>query len=131
MEREMSESAQELKNVLQALALPVTGQVRLVVDDCARVERLARAFKAAHHAVRDEGAIALTPERDGALLLLDERLAQVSEQTPAPLCSELSMRQSPEWRQIRRMARETLVQFDWPLQVPSRASHAGLPFSMN
>ena len=41
------------------------------------------------------------------------------------------MRQSIEWRQIRRTAREALVQFEWPLAVPPMAPYLDLRERLN
>jgi hypothetical protein len=118
----MDDSLQELKYVLQILALPVSGQVHLLKQDCTRVDDLAGAFNATHHAIRAEGDQLLTSPQADTLARLDNTLAQVREQ---PICSELSMRESPEWRQIRTMARESLVRFGWPLEVPPRTLPTG------
>ena len=111
----MDGSLHELKNALQILALPVTGQVYLVREDCTRVEVLAEAFNDAKRKIRYEDERSLTPGQAAALARLEERLMQMRQ---VPICSELSMRQSAEWRQIRTTARETLARFDWPLEIP-------------
>ena len=116
----MDNRLQELKFVLQTLDLPITGQVRLIEDDCSRIEILAGAFAAAHHAVHAETGGALTPEQATTLAELDNRLARVRQQSQAPLCSELAMRQSADWRQVRKIARQALVRFSWTLEVPPR-----------
>lgn len=120
----MDDNLNELKNVLQLLALPVTGQVRLVRDDCTRVDQLARAFAHAHDAVRAGGDLPLTRERAGALAQLDDQLARLSGPAAQDICSELALRRSMEWRQVRTLARESLVRFDWPLEVPLPALSA-------
>lgn len=116
----MDDYLDELKRVLQLLALPVTGQVHLVTDDCTRVDQLARAFGRAHDAVRANSDRPLPRERAGALAQLDDHLRQLSGPSAQEICSELSLRRSIEWRQVRTMARESLVRFDWPLEVPQR-----------
>ncbi|MDT8306775.1 MAG: hypothetical protein RRC07_12635 [Anaerolineae bacterium] len=114
----MDDSFQELKFVLQTLGLPVSGQLHLVEDDCTRIAILTGAFAAAQRAVRLEASEALTPEQTSALRELGARLAEVQQQTRAPLCSELAMRQSADWQQVRTMARKALVQFQWTLELP-------------
>ena len=114
----MDKSMHELKNVLQILALPVTGQVYLLKEDCTRVEVLANTFDDTNRKIRNEDGSSLTPGRAAALARLEERLAQVRQRSPMPICSELSMRQSAGWRQVQATARETLTRFDWPLEIP-------------
>lgn len=120
----MDDTVQELNSVLQILALPVTGQVGLIQDDCSRVERLVGSFSVAHHAIRSGSDIPITAGRARALAQLDERLARLSGPSAPSLCSEFSLRQNIEWQQIRRMARESLVRFGWTLEVPQRWSRA-------
>ena len=114
----MVDHFQDLKYVLQTLGLPVIGQVRLVEEDCSRIDVLSGAFASAHRAVQVEAGEALTAEQIALLAQLDQRLARVQQQTQAPLCSELAMRQSADWRQVRNMAREALVRFHWTLELP-------------
>lgn len=115
----MFDHLQELKSVLQTLGLPVTGQVRLVEDDYTRIAILTDAFSAAHHAVRAEAGDDLAPEQVRLLADLDRLLVEVHRQSPTPrLCSELALRQSADWRQVRYLARATLLRFGWPLELP-------------
>lgn len=117
----MNDDLQRLKAVLQMLALPVIGQVRLVRDDCARVEVLAEAFDATHHSVRTQLRGELMPEQARTLTRLDDQLGRLRWGSSPPLCSELAMRQSGDWRQVRMTAREALVRFNWTLEVPPAA----------
>jgi hypothetical protein len=116
----MSERLLELKWILQTLSLPVSGQIHLIEDDCSRIERLAGAFAAAHGAVHSNTSGALTPRQASVLAQLDRRLAGVRQQSNSPLCTELAMRQSDDWREVRRMAREALLRFYWTLDLPPR-----------
>ena len=120
---------QQLKYALQMLALPVTGQVHLIADDCTRVELLAEAFSASYHAVCAEPEAPLTPEQTVAIARLDSQLRQLSRELPWTICREAAMRKSAEWRSVRQLAREALVTFHWPLEVPSpEAIFAGVTF---
>lgn len=110
---------QQLKYALQMLALPVTGQVHLIVDDCARVELLAEAFNTSYQAVRAEPEAPLTPEQTAAMARLESRLRQIGRELPWTICREAAMRKSAEWRSVKRLAREALIAFHWPLAVPS------------
>lgn len=114
----MRDNLEELKYVLQTLGLPVTGQLRLVADDCSRIGLLTGAFAAAQHAVRVQEDDSLTPSQASALTDLGARLVEVQQQTRSPLCSELALRESADWQQVRTMARRALVRFSWTLEVP-------------
>lgn len=119
----MNSRLQHLKYILQVLALPVIGQVRLIDDDDSRVEILAGAFNAGHYAVRAEVDEVLTTEQVKALVRLENRLVLLCHESSSPLCSELAMRKSSEWRQVRTMAREALIRFRWSLELPSVRGH--------
>lgn len=109
-----------MKHILQMLALPVIGQVRLIADDYRRVALLSAEFNACHQALCADVGHRLTPQQANALTRLDNRLLQLCRQSPAPLCSEVSLRKSPEWREVRMTARAALVRFGWRLEVPAR-----------
>lgn len=116
----MNQRLQQLKYILQMLALPIIGQVRLIEDDGSRVEILAVTFNASHHAVRAEVDEALTLEQAKTLARLENRLDRLCHEASLSLCSELAMRKSSDWRQVRTMAREALVRFSWTLELPPR-----------
>lgn len=88
----MNDDLQQMKVILQLLALPVIGQVRLVDDDCTRVEILAEAFDATHHAVRTQLDGELMAEQARTLAELDDQLARLRRESSPQLCSELAMR---------------------------------------
>jgi hypothetical protein len=125
----MIDEMQQLEAVLQMLALPVTGQVRLVPDDCNRVAALTEAFHAMHRAVLSSRGGELLPEQAHALIRLDARLDRLRLESSPPLCSELGLRASSDWRQVRVTAREALIAFRWTLALPSQdilSAHARL-----
>lgn len=117
----MSDDLQQLRMALQMLALPVLGQVRLVDDDRTRTMVLAEAFSAAHQAVPWHVGKQLIPEQTRVLVQLDDHLARLHGESSVPVCSELAMRSSSDWRQVRSLAREALVHFRWTLDVPPQA----------
>lgn len=114
----MNDDWQQLRHVLQVLALPVIGQVRLLEGDSTRISLLVEAFNSAHHAVNEEMGTSLTPAQKTALARLEKQLTWLCSETDSPLCSEQALRQSCEWRQVRLMARAALVHFRWPLEAP-------------
>ena len=114
MEAEM----EQLRHLLQLIALPVTGQVRLVADDCCRLELLARGLSAWRRGLRARPAVTLTTDQERILAQLDHHLAQVCLEPSSPLWRDLVMRQSEGWRQARCLARQALVHFGWLLEVP-------------
>ncbi|HZD10939.1 MAG TPA: hypothetical protein VE553_06325 [Candidatus Binatia bacterium] len=118
----MDEKLEEMKVILQTLALPVIGQVTLLKEDCTRVALLAGAFDAAHQALQAGGVESLSMAQYGALERLDRQLTAVGRPARSSVCSELSMRQSPEWQEVRTTARETLIRFEWRLEIPATIS---------
>lgn len=118
----MSRSVQQLQYALQTLALPVTAQLRLHPCDGCRVEELALAFDRWQSKVRHEltGSECLTREQVEILNRLDSKLLLLSGSRHKPVWSDTALRQSPDWRQVREMAREALIKFGWPLDVPPK-----------
>jgi hypothetical protein len=114
----MNDNLQQLQDILRLLALPVIGQVRLVPDGCVRIDVLVEAFDAACLPAYAELDASLTAAQKAILTRLGKQLAQVRSEVTSPLCSELALRRSREWQQVRRQARSALVQFQWPLEAP-------------
>lgn len=121
----MFDHRQELKSVLQMLGLPVSGQVWLVEDDCTRIAVLTGAFTAASYAAHVEAGNALTPEQVKLLADLDRLLVELYRRSPTALCSELALRRSADWRQVRCLARAALLRFGWTLELPPGSRLAG------
>lgn len=115
----MNGQVQELKYAVQALALPVTGQRHLHWCDGCRVEKLAAAFK--QWQITDAE---MTQGQTAVLQRLGQRLEQLVCEPDVPDWSDLSLRRSPRWRQVRHTAREALVLFGWPLDVPPETTVA-------
>lgn len=114
----MNDNLQQLRTVLQALALPVIGQVHLIPDDCRRIGALIGAFNAAYPPVCAEIDAPITVAQGEILARLEAQLARLCGEAMSSLRSELSLRHSREWRQVRLMAREALVRFGWTLEAP-------------
>lgn len=72
-----------MKYILQMLALPVIGQVRLIADDYTRVALLSAEFNACYHALRADAGRRLTPRQVNTLIRLDNRLRQLCRQSPS------------------------------------------------
>lgn len=116
----MNRSVQQLKYALQTLALPVTAQLQLHACDGCRVEELALSFDRWQRKAQSGLNGGLTCEQMEALNRLDQKLLKLSGSRFKPSWSELSLRQSADWREVRMMAREALLTFNWPLDVPPR-----------
>ncbi len=114
----MNRSVQQLKYALQTLALPVTAQLHLHASDGCRVEELALSFDRWQRRAQSELNDELTCDQMEALNRLDQKLLKLSGSRFKPTWSELSLRSSREWREVRNMAREALATFNWPLDVP-------------
>jgi hypothetical protein len=114
----MKPSVQELKHALQLLALPVTAQMRLDVGERDRVWVMAHAFQYWYRAMCCESAESLTSQQAAVLAALDRLLTQVSFSKRSSIWSDVDLRRSAGWRQVRKTAREALVAFDWSLELP-------------
>lgn len=128
MKKAREDDLQQLRAVLQVLALPVIGQIRLVEADCARAKLLAAAFDATHHAVHSQVGRELLPGQARALARLGHQLADLDGEYLAPICSELAMRKSSDWQKVRSLARQALVHFRWTLDVPQQALQPAVHF---
>lgn len=118
---------EQLRNLLQLVALPVTGQLRFLADDCCRMEYLARALRAWRRELPVELAATLNPGQEHVLAQLERQLVNACRERTSPLWTDRAMRQSEGCRQARRLAREALLKFGWFLEVPPRESLYSLP----
>ena len=113
----MSRSLQQLKYSIQTLALPVTAQLRLHRSKQCRVAELAQAFDHWQKQANDEMS-GLTQAQTAVLNQLDQELMRMVESGREPKWSDSGLRHSRAWQQVRHIAREALLLFDWPLDVP-------------
>jgi hypothetical protein len=113
----MNQSLQSLKHVLQILALPVTAQLRLAVREGSCPEMLAQDYRYWQQQVLN-AAIPLTWEQEHLLAELGQKLQQLSPDLSHSAWSDSALRLSPDWRQVRQMARRVLVGFHWTLNLP-------------
>ena len=117
----MNRSVQELKYSLQTLALPVTAQLRLHQEHDCRVAELAHAFRHWRQTAGKELKERLTAEQAQVLARLDGELLALSDCPEEPEWSDLALRRCVGWRRIRCLAREALIRFNWPLDLPPMA----------
>ena len=118
---------EQLRNLLQLVALPVTGQVHFLADDCCRMEFLARALRAWRRELPVELATTLNLNQERVLAQLERHLADACRERTSPFWTDRAMRQSQGCRQARRMAREALLKFGWVLEVPPQEALYSLP----
>lgn len=115
----MDMNLQQLKGALQMLALPITAQVHLDKYKVGRVERLRKSFSDKHRLVRTEMADQLTWEQKEVLIRLEGLLFCMNPGMDWLVWSEETLRRNTDWRQVRAYAREALIRFNWPLDLPS------------
>lgn len=113
----MSTHSSELRAVLQALALPVTGQLRLYPHDACKVSRLIQAFEQSEPLFLAEWETSLTEPQRAVLASLRQDLMTVCLEADHA-CTDVSLRQSVLWRRVRMLARSALLAFNWPLALP-------------
>lgn len=111
----MNQKQDQLRSVLQALALPVTGQLRLYPDEACKVSRLIQEFEQHEPLFVAEAAESLTEAQKAVLASLHQDLLRVCLDYP---CDDVTLRRSEVWRRVRLLARSALVAFNWPLALP-------------
>ena len=114
----MNMQQNQLQSVLQALALPVTGQLRLYPNDACKVSRLIQEFEQYEPVFMAESAECLTEAQKMVLASLHHDLMHICLDHT---CTDLSLRRSEVWRRVRLLARSALLVFNWPLALPPQA----------
>jgi hypothetical protein len=115
----MNTQQNQLKSVLQALALPVTGQLRLYPNDECKVERLIQEFDQFEPLLLAEWAGCLTTAQIDLITLLRRGLMHVCGEA-GHNCTDVTLRRSKAWRKVRLLARSALLGFNWPLVAPTQ-----------
>ena len=110
----MNTQSNELRAVLQALALPVTGQLRLYPNEACKVSRLIQEFEQSEP-LFVAAADCLTVAQKEVLASLRRDLMRVCLDHT---CTDVALRRSDVWRRVRLLARSALVAFNWPLALP-------------
>lgn len=110
----MNTQQNQLQSVLQALALPVTGQLRLYPNDACKVSRLIQEFEQFEPVFVAE-AVCLTEAQKEVLASLRRDLMRVCLDHA---CTDVALRRSEVWRRVRLLARAALLAFNWPLVFP-------------
>ncbi|MBK8901770.1 MAG: hypothetical protein IPM53_11340 [Anaerolineaceae bacterium] len=119
----MNSQQNQLQAVLQALALPVTGQLRLYPNDACKVNRLIQEFDQFETMFVAEVADCLTEGQKAALSSLRMDLMRVCHDADHA-CTDVALRRSDVWRRVRLLARSALVAFNWPLALPPQFERA-------
>jgi hypothetical protein len=114
----MNQQQNQLRTVLQALALPVTGQLRLYPNEACKVSRLIQEFEQFEPVFVAEAADDLTVGQKAVLASLHHDLMRVCLDHT---CTDVALRRSEVWRHVRLLARSALLAFNWPLALPPQA----------
>lgn len=113
----MNNQQKQLQTVLQALAMPVTGQLRLYPNDVCKVSRLIQEYEQFEPPFLAETGHRLTMAQEDVLRSLRRDLrimcGEASEADHA--CTDLALRRNVAWRRVRLLARSALLTFGWPL----------------
>ena len=110
----MNKRVQQLQYSVQMLALPVTAQLRLYGGEKCKVSELAQALVYWQEAAHGE----LNAEQTAVLDRLNRELTELCCSEKKRRWSELDLRKSCAWQHVRQTAREVLLLFDWPLDLP-------------
>ncbi|GJM40103.1 MAG: hypothetical protein DHS20C20_03850 [Ardenticatenaceae bacterium] len=119
----MNTQKNELQTVLQALALPVTGQLRLYPHEACKVSKLIQAFEQSEPKFLATWEICLNEAQRAVLGSLRQDLMHICLE-PDHVCTDVALRQSEKWRRVRLLARSALVTFGWPLSLPPQFERA-------
>jgi len=114
----MNHQQNQLRSVLQALALPVTGQLRLYPNEACKVSRMIQEFEQYEPLFMVEAAESLTEAQKAVLTSLHQDLMRVCLDHT---CTDVALRRSEVWRRVRLLARSALLAFNWPLALPPQA----------
>ena len=110
----MNSQQNQLQSVLQALALPVTGQLRLYPNEACKVSRLIQEYEQFEPLFLADWAGCLTEAQEAVLASLRRDLMSVCG-AEDHACTDVALRRSIAWRRVRLLARSALLTFDWPL----------------
>ena len=104
-----------LRQALQALALPPAAQVRVLSPGCVTCD-LYEDYQVAHRYYLAADDIHPTPEQVESLTALSRILEEVPEE--AWICFENACLHHPGWERVREAAQRALEAFAWPLEAP-------------
>lgn len=108
----------EFRNAL--LALAAEGEIALSVysKSVLRPDELALDFDHWLTAVRGQHGLQFNARQSQVLSEIDSKLNGMSGRINAHLWTEDAVRNSPEWQQVRDLAREALALLEWPVDSP-------------
>jgi hypothetical protein len=107
-----------LKEQLQALAMPFAIQHNLYEDFVAVEDELALDFDHWQQVIIGNFRDKLTTEQTDLLQHINRKFDEMSDRLPKEVWSCESLRSSPDWEEIRSLARRTLHAFRWRASVP-------------
>jgi hypothetical protein len=117
----MNRQQNQLQSVLQALALPVIGQLRLYPNEACKVSRLIQEYEQFEPLFMVEVEGRLTEAQKAILASLRHDLMCICHEADHT-CTDVELRRSKVWRRVRLLARSALLAFNWPLALPPQVS---------
>ena len=114
-----------LRESLQLLAMPAAAQLAFFPPRWVETAfELADYFIGAYRVIVSNHPKRLRDDQRRRLDLLHEKLeAVVSVREEEYLRTEGALLGSPEWQDLRELAREALRSFGWPLEAPPKGKH--------
>jgi hypothetical protein len=105
---------ERLKHSLQALAIPASEQVSLFPDFVIKTEELILEFEHWRVTALKNYRADLTDKQCDSLAAIDAHSTAPSKE----VWDESALASHPFWQHIRRLAKESLDAFEWPLDAP-------------
>jgi hypothetical protein len=114
------------KHALQHLACPAEMQIQLIPSFACAADELAFEFDHWAQTLIGNFRSELTTEQIASITVIDENfdlLGREGKGFNEEFWTDDGLRNSPEWKNIRRLAEQALRLFEWPVETPPSSTH--------
>jgi hypothetical protein len=114
---------------LQAVAQPADVQLLLFPDFVVQTDEVMLDFDDALLLIKGELWSTLTPSQVEALIRIDDKMTEMTREFDPNRIPEDALRSDPQWEELRALAKQALMAFNWPdLPPPSDPLERGITF---
>jgi acetyl esterase/lipase len=114
---------------LQAVAQPADVQLLLFPDFVFQTDEVMLDFDDALLLIKGELWSTLTPSQVEALIRIDDKMTEMTREFDPNRIPEDALRSDPQWEELRALAKQALMAFNWPdLPPPSDPLERGITF---